>query len=81
MKLYLAGGMSYRELLFGGAIMDLYLAIGGGQWNKYVAPALKEMGGVKRNENFSGSSRGRMELVPKSILARSREHKSKGEHP
>lgn len=58
MKLYLAGGMSYRELLFGGAIMDLYLAIGGGQWNKYVAPTLKEMGGVKRNENLSGSSRG-----------------------
>ena len=56
MKLYLAGGMSYRELLFGGAIMDLYLAIGGGQWNKYVAPTLKEMGGVKRNENLSGSS-------------------------
>lgn len=38
--------------------MDLYLAIGGGQWNKYVAPTLKEMGGVKRNENLSGSSRG-----------------------
>lgn len=32
MKLYLAGGMSYRELLFWGAIMDLYLAIGGGQF-------------------------------------------------
>ena len=57
MKLYLAGGMSYRELLFGGAIMDLYLAIGGGQWNKYVAPTLKEIGG-KSNENVSGSSRG-----------------------
>lgn len=40
MKLYLAGGMGYRELLFGGAIMDLYLAIGGGQWNKYVAPTV-----------------------------------------
>ena len=80
MKLYLAGGMSYRELLFGGAIMDLYLAIGGGQWNKYVAPTLKEIGG-KSNENVSGSSRGGMELVPKSILAKSREHKSKGEHP
>ena len=57
MKLYLAGGMGYRELLFGGAIMDLYLAIGGGQWNKYVAPTLKEIGG-KPNENVSGSSRG-----------------------
>lgn len=45
MKLYLAGGMSYRELLFGGAIMDLYLAIGGGQWNKYVAPTLKNWNG------------------------------------
>jgi len=26
MKLYLAGGMSYRELLFGRAIMKLFLA-------------------------------------------------------
>lgn len=43
MKLYLAGGMGYRELLFGWAIMDLYLAIGGGQWNKYVAPTLKKL--------------------------------------
>lgn len=80
MKLYLAGGMGYRELLFGGAIMDLYLAMRGGQWNKYVAPTLKNWNG-EHNENILSGSRGGMELVPKSILARSREHKSKGEHP
>lgn len=57
MKLYLAGGMGYRELLFGGAIMDLYLAIGGGQWNKYVAPTLKNWNG-EYNENILSGSRG-----------------------
>lgn len=57
MKLYLAGGMGYRELLFGGAIMDLYLAIGGGQWNKYVAPTLKNWNG-EHNENILSGSRG-----------------------
>ena len=61
--------------------MDLYLAIGGGQWNRYVAPILKEIGGIKPNENIPGSSRGGVELVSTSILARERECKSKGEYP
>ena len=61
--------------------MDLYLAIGGGQWNKYVAPTLKNWNGEHNENILSGSRGGGMELVPKSILARSREHKSKGEHP
>lgn len=60
--------------------MDLYLAIGGGQWNKYVAPTLKNWNG-EHNENILSGSREGMELVSKNILARSREHKSKGEHP
>ena len=35
MKLYLAGGMSYRELLFGGAIMKLFLA-GDVPWRELI---------------------------------------------
>ena len=37
--------------------MDLYLAIGGGQWNKYVAPTLKKWNG-EHNENILSGSRG-----------------------
>ena len=35
MKLYLAGGMSYRELLFGEAIMKLFLA-GDVPWRELI---------------------------------------------
>lgn len=35
MKLFLAGGMSYRELLFGGAIMKLFLA-GDVPWRELI---------------------------------------------
>lgn len=77
MKLYLAGGMSYRELLFGGAIMNLYLVAGGGQWAKHIAPTVfKE----KTDADIPSKRRGGLELVSKPLLEQ-REHKDKGEYP
>ena len=58
MRVYLAGGMGYRKILFPqkrGQQMNIHLVVGSGQYRKHVIPSLRGQGeGLKMNIHLAG---------------------------